>query len=146
MLFSRFLFSLNLIFFPMCFFLYAAPGAASNLSKSWSLHDRKMRIQVHPVDRFGKDLDSIPLNQVIQLRVDIIAVDHLPINDLALFKFDAQMPAHRHGMVTKAKISSTGSQRYLIEGVKLHMPGMWQLVFDLKAASDVIQVAIPLNL
>ena len=141
MKYLRFWFFFNLLY------LWAEPAfTATNLSKSWLLQDRKMLIEVRAQDRGGKDLANVPVNQLIQLRVVVTALDHKAINGLQLVKFDAQMPAHRHGMVTKAKISELGSQEYLIEGVKLHMPGMWQLMFDLKASSEVIQVAIPLNL
>lgn len=137
----RFYFFFNLLYF------WATPAwSANKLSKPWLLQDRKMLIEVRALDRNGKELSAIPVNQMIELNVEVKALDGKPINGLQLSKFDAQMPAHRHGMVTKPKISALPSQQYLIEGVKLHMPGMWQLMFDLKATSEVIQVAIPLNL
>lgn len=127
--------------------LCAAPTwSAINLSKTWEWHARKMNITVQPIDLEGKYLSAIPLNQVVKLRVDIEALDRQPINDLQLVKFDALMPAHRHGMVTKAHISEVGSHQYLIEGVKLHMPGVWSLFFDMKTKSEAAQVAILLNL
>lgn len=128
-------------------FLYAdILWAASNLSKTAEWNARKINIMVLPQDRNGKDLSEIPLNQVVKLRVNIEALDHQPIKGLTLIKFDAQMPAHRHGMVTKAKVSEISPNQYLIEGVKLHMPGIWQLTFDLKDSTRTLQVAISLNL
>lgn len=135
-----------LFFFNVLYFLAEPTWAANKLSKNWSQGDRKMLITLHIKDRDGKELENIPLNKMIELEAEVTALDGMSINDLKLVKFDAQMPAHRHGMVTKAKITDQGSNKYLIKGVKLHMPGVWQLMFDLKASSDAIQVAIPLNL
>ncbi len=120
--------------------------AASNLSTTTEWNARKINIQMEVEDRSGKSLIAIPLNQLVRLRVNIEALDGQPIKELKLVKFDAQMPAHRHGMVTKATISEVKPQQYLIEGVKLHMPGIWKLIFDLKDNKQASQVAISLNL
>jgi hypothetical protein len=48
----------------------------------------------------------------------------------AALRVDAQMPEHRHGMNYRAKVSRQGDGRYLAEGLLLHMPGRWELVFE----------------
>ena len=45
-------------------------------------------------------------------------------------RVDAQMPAHRHGMNYRARVTPKGGGRYVAEGLLFHMPGRWQLVFD----------------
>jgi len=45
-------------------------------------------------------------------------------------RIDAQMPEHRHGMNYRPRVSQTGESRYLAEGLLFHMPGRWELVFD----------------
>jgi hypothetical protein len=47
-------------------------------------------------------------------------------------RVDAQMPEHRHGMNYRARVSATGERRYVAEGLLFHMPGRWQLVFDVE--------------
>ena len=47
-------------------------------------------------------------------------------------RVDAQMPEHRHGMNYRARVSTTGERRYVAEGLLFHMPGRWQLVFDVE--------------
>lgn len=47
-------------------------------------------------------------------------------------RVDAQMPAHRHGMNYRARVTPQGDGRYRAEGLLFHMPGHWQLVFDLE--------------
>lgn len=52
-------------------------------------------------------------------------------------RVDAQMPAHRHGMNYRARVSPRGEGRYLAEGLLFHMPGRWQLVFDVERPARV---------
>lgn len=44
-------------------------------------------------------------------------------------KIDAHMPAHRHGMNYAPKVTTLGPGRWRAEGLMLHMPGKWELVF-----------------
>jgi hypothetical protein len=45
-------------------------------------------------------------------------------------RVDAQMPEHRHGMNYRTTVTATGAGRYRADGLLFHMPGRWQLVFD----------------
>jgi hypothetical protein len=45
-------------------------------------------------------------------------------------RVDAEMPEHRHGMNYRARVSAAGEGRYRAEGLLFHMPGRWQLIFD----------------
>jgi hypothetical protein len=49
-----------------------------------------------------------------------------------VLRVDAQMPAHRHGMNYRARVTPQGDGRYRAEGLLFHMPGAWQFVFDLE--------------
>jgi len=44
-------------------------------------------------------------------------------------KIDAHMPEHRHGMNYAPKVTALGPGRWRAEGLMLHMPGKWELVF-----------------
>ena len=48
-------------------------------------------------------------------------------------RVDARMPAHQHGMNYKPTVSANGANRYKAEGLMFHMPGRWELVFELQA-------------
>lgn len=48
---------------------------------------------------------------------------------------DAWMPAHRHGMNYRPSVTATGAGRWRAEGLMLHMPGEWELRFDLGAGN-----------
>ena len=47
-------------------------------------------------------------------------------------RVDAQMPEHRHGMNYKATVRSEGAGRYRADGLMFHMPGRWELMFELR--------------
>jgi hypothetical protein len=47
-------------------------------------------------------------------------------------RVDAQMPEHRHGMNYRPRVAAKGGGRYLAEGLLLHMPGRWQLLFEVE--------------
>jgi hypothetical protein len=47
-------------------------------------------------------------------------------------RVDAQMPEHRHGMNYRPTVAATGDGRWVAQGMMFHMPGRWQLVFDVE--------------
>lgn len=62
-------------------------------------------------------------------------------------KVDAQMPEHRHGMNYAPTVTRTGPQRWRAEGLMFHMPGRWQLSFELRASgkSEFLATSIVLS-
>ena len=51
---------------------------------------------------------------------------------VATVRVDAQMPEHRHGMNYRPRVSARGNGLYVAEGLLFHMPGRWQLLFDVE--------------
>ena len=49
---------------------------------------------------------------------------------------DALMPAHRHGMNYRPTTTMTSAGRYRVEGFLFHMPGTWEIVFDVRASGQ----------
>ncbi len=49
---------------------------------------------------------------------------------------DANMPEHRHGMNYRAAIVAKGDGRFRAEGLLFHMPGRWEITFDVRAGDD----------
>ena len=53
-----------------------------------------------------------------------------------LLAFDAGMPQHNHGLMTKPQVTEAlGDGRFRVEGVKFHMGGVWTLRVDVVAAA-----------
>ena len=56
-------------------------------------------------------------------------------------KVDAQMPEHRHGMNYRPAVKRVAAGQWRVEGMMFHMPGRWQLAFELDGeplAADMI--------
>lgn len=51
----------------------------------------------------------------------------------ATVRVDAHMPEHRHGMNYKAVVTPEAGDRYRADGLLFHMPGRWELVFEIRA-------------
>jgi hypothetical protein len=50
-------------------------------------------------------------------------------------RIDATMPEHRHGMNYRPVVSATAAGVYRAEGMLFHMPGRWDLAFDVVAGT-----------
>jgi hypothetical protein len=53
-----------------------------------------------------------------------------------LVAVDAQMPEHRHGMNYRTQLVPGGNGRYRVEGLLFHMPGRWELNFDVRSGEE----------
>ena len=61
-------------------------------------------------------------------------------------KVDAQMPAHRHGMNSRATVERIAPGRFLARGMLFHMPGVWQFAFDVQGAGGSERATLELEL
>lgn len=91
---------------------------------------------------------TIPLNEpfIIEAWVFEGAEWLQPATDVALVG-DAAMPQHRHGMLVRPTVAARGVGRFRIEGMLFHMPGAWELYFDMTrgATTERAQCAIELE-
>lgn len=55
---------------------------------------------------------------------------------------DAWMPAHRHGMNTRASTVDLGAGRYRVDGLLYHMPGRWALRLEIDSADRRDRLAL----
>ena len=53
-----------------------------------------------------------------------------------LVAVDANMPEHRHGMNYRATIVGQGDGRFRAEGLLFHMPGRWEISFDVGTGDE----------
>jgi hypothetical protein len=79
-----------------------------------------------------RTLPPITVSRHFALEFALCAKDGKSLPDNV--RVDAHMPEHRHGMNYKASIKSEGTGRYRAEGLMFHMPGRWELIFDVRAA------------
>jgi len=95
-------------------------GETGNAGKSAFNPDKIQKIIVQLRDNSGKPLAA----------------------GVELTGFDARMPEHNHGMVTKPVIKKISASEYAVDGVKLHMSGKWVLEFKVRDKSVKFPVEI----
>jgi hypothetical protein len=61
-------------------------------------------------------------------------------------RVDAQMPEHKHGMNYKPSVAALGNGLYRAEGLMFHMPGRWELVFELRGTGMPLRLAQTLQI
>lgn len=107
----------------------AFPVPGTPVSLSWS------------AEQDGKPARPGP-DKLLKINVNLTGPDGKPAApSFKLDSFDARMPEHNHGMVTKPVVKKHADGQYTVDGVKLHMPGKWVLDFVVSGKS----VKIPLE-
>jgi len=121
-------------------------AVAQDVSTTTKLGDQNITITLESLDPACKSAGPIQVNKTFCFRVLAKGANDAWLKDFQLLKFDALMPGHHHGMITRPKLRAIKSGEYLIEGVKLHMPGEWTINLNLQHGKAQAQVAIPLKL
>jgi hypothetical protein len=79
------------------------------------------------------NVDPVPLSQMHSWTLHLETPEGVAIDDAQIGVY-GDMPAHRHGLPSKPKVTENrGGGDYLIEGVKFTMPGRWQLILIITA-------------
>lgn len=74
-----------------------------------------------------------PVAQLFSLQVSA-CVDNEPWQ--GKLKLDAKMPSHGHGMNYRPEVTMQEAGHYQVDGLMFHMPGQWQLRFDLPGVAS----------
>ena len=77
----------------------------------------------------------IPLNEPFDVVVQVYDARRPArgIDDV-VFTIDGRMPEHRHGMNREPVIVRRDAHTFHVSGMEFHMPGEWQIHFDLTRA------------
>lgn len=78
--------------------------------------------------------DPIPTNEPFDLRFRVTPKQAPAPGAEFRVEVDARMPAHFHGMNRAPKLSRRPDGSYAAEGMLFHMPGHWELYFDVSQA------------
>lgn len=60
-------------------------------------------------------------------------------------RVDANMPAHKHGMNYRATVVRARDGTYRADGLLFHMPGRWELTFDVVQGNGTQRLASSLD-
>ncbi len=61
-------------------------------------------------------------------------------------RVDADMPAHKHGMVSKPALTPLGDGRWQVDGMMLHMPGHWEVWVEVDRGEDTRRAVFEVRL
>ncbi|MGI9013816.1 MAG: hypothetical protein ACR2GY_06150 [Phycisphaerales bacterium] len=88
---------------------------------------------------------AIPLNETFMLEVNVESTTDVDARDVEL-AVDARMPHHRHGMLTQPELQRIGTSTWMVHGMQCHMPGRWELSFDISHAGITERATVVLML
>ena len=105
---------------------------------------RRVVENAHYTIAYALTPDPIPVGQhfVVEFAVCARAGAKAP----QAVRVDANMPDHKHGMNYRPGVTTTGAGTYRAEGLLFHMPGRWDLTFDVVADNATVRVTEPLRL
>ena len=91
---------------------------------------------------------DVPLNETFSLDVWVFDGNERsnPTDPETGLTLDADMPAHRHGMVRRPRVIPVEPGKFRVEGMRLHMPGRWQIYFDVRRRGITERGQIDLDL
>jgi len=82
------------------------------------------------------DPDPIPLNETFDIRVRVYdGADRKTLVDDVELTVDGRMPQHRHGMNRAPRVERNADGSFNVTGMLFHMPGDWELHFDISRGS-----------
>ncbi|MFN0186856.1 MAG: hypothetical protein ACKVQR_23840, partial [Aquabacterium sp.] len=84
-------------------------------------------VQAAAAVRDGRFVVGRPLPVLVQL---------CGAEPVTLLRFDADMPAHRHGMNYRPTIKALQPGIWEVQGVLLHMPGSWRLIVEVQRGNQ----------
>jgi DNA-binding beta-propeller fold protein YncE len=91
--------------------------------------------------------DPIPTGELFDLELQVRdgCRSKRPAEGIQL-EVDATMPGHGHGMNTQARIAPLGPGRFLVTGLRFHMPGRWEIDFDVMRGGAVERAQVEVGL
>jgi hypothetical protein len=87
-----------------------------------------------------------PVKVGTHFAVDFAVCPRAPADAPPTVRVDASMPAHRHGMNYRAVVTAKSAELFRAEGLLFHMPGLWELTFDVDGGGRIERLASPLQL
>lgn len=90
---------------------------------------------------YSSKVTPIPINQIHQWVLHIETADGEAVNSAAL-ELEGGMPLHDHGLPTNPIATEyLGDGNYLIEGVRFHMMGDWEITLEI-SQGDITETAV----
>ena len=96
--------------------------------------------------RYQSKLEPVIINQIHSWVIQVTNRQGHPLQG-AEITLEGGMPEHDHGMPTRPVISeSLEKDEYVVEGIRFHMRGQWELVFNIMTDAGMDTLLVPLEL
>ncbi|MEX0975989.1 MAG: FixH family protein [Woeseia sp.] len=124
-------------------FVHAAPAGAPVADSSigpWPSRSGELQI------RYSSNLEPPIINRMHSWVLYVATLEGMPIADAEL-SVDGGMPEHDHGLPTQPRVTRyLGDGKYLLEGMRFHMPGDWEILvsIDIPGKQDVVVISLTL--
>ena len=100
----------------------------------------------HFVTHYRSDLEPLAINRIHNWVLHVDDANGRPVTG-ATITLEGGMPAHDHGLPTAPQVTrELGNGDYLVEGLRFHMNGEWQIEVTIESAETRDVVYIPLAL
>ena len=127
-------------------FLFSAPAWTENNSARPMDEISKLSDKQHFQVQFTSNLNLIVINTMHAWTLHIQNSSGESVTD-ATVQIKGGMPAHDHGLPTRPRITQNlGNGDYLLEGMKFHMGGQWQVTLTIQQGRISDRVTFNLNL
>lgn len=94
---------------------------------------------------YTSQLDPIAINRMHSWTLHVSDANGAPVSEAAI-TIKGGMPQHNHGLATQPTIEPSGEGDYLLQGLRFHMMGYWELELTITVGSISDTVMIPLAL
>lgn len=115
-------------------------GPVPDAGAWFSSRSEHFRVSVYP------ELEPLAINTIHRWVLLVQSPDGEPVAS-AEIAIRGGMPAHDHGLPTLPEATRyLGDGRYLIEGMRFHMAGNWEVVLSIDTGAQRDEIVIPLDL
>ena len=129
------------IAFLLVLIIAISPSVAVAQTESFTTQSKRgLQIQAQP------QLQPLAINQMHSWTLSLKTADGKAAEGLTI-TVQGGMPEHDHGLPTQpAIVAETAPGEYSLQGVRFHMPGLWQLNIEISAKDWVDSAVIELSL
>ena len=89
---------------------------------------------------------TVPATLEVGRHFTVEAIVCAPASAPVTLRVGATMPEHRHGMNYRPSVVRRGDGVFVAEGMLFHMPGRWQLLFDVERGGRVERLSTDIEL
>ena len=96
--------------------------------------------------KISSQLSPLEINRIHSWHIEITDVGGRPVSN-AQITVSGGMPDHDHGLPTQPQITEEiRAGTYLLEGMRFHMPGKWQIVIGFRLGNQLHSASIEFQL